>query len=136
MLEKVLAPLLVFGEDFAQAIQLVVFFAISLIYGTVTEWTWRGQTVGKRLLRLRVVDARGLRLEPSQVIVSPAAASSTTARSKPVRRQNLRQISIVAFNPQPHIKSRGHIGRPGLVVSVLVGQQGRLVKVRPRLAYR
>jgi RDD family len=30
---------------------------------------WRGQTVGKRLLRLRVVDAGGLRLEPSQVIV-------------------------------------------------------------------
>lgn len=34
-----------------------------------SEWVWRGQTVGKRLLGLRVVDARGLRLEPSQVIV-------------------------------------------------------------------
>jgi uncharacterized RDD family membrane protein YckC len=69
VLEKVLAPLLVLGEDVAQAIQVVVFFVISLIYVTVAEWTWRGQTVGKRLLRLRVVDARGLRLEPSQVIV-------------------------------------------------------------------
>ena len=35
----------------------------------MAEWLWRGQTVGKRLLGLRVVDADGLRLEPSQVIV-------------------------------------------------------------------
>ena len=42
---------------------------LSLIYAVVSEWVWRGQTVGKRLMGLRVVDARGLRLEPSQVIV-------------------------------------------------------------------
>src|SRR5262249_58768067 len=32
------------------------------------EWYWRGQTVGKRMLRLRVVDRQGLRLQPSQII--------------------------------------------------------------------
>ncbi len=68
-LQKVLDPLRVFGEDLAQAAVIVAYFAIYLVYGALTEWFWRGQTVGKRLLRLRVVDASGLRLEPSQVIV-------------------------------------------------------------------
>src|SRR5262249_50380888 len=39
------------------------------VYGALTEWFWRGQTVGKRLFGLRVVDAHGFRLEPAQVIV-------------------------------------------------------------------
>jgi RDD family len=33
------------------------------------EWFWRGQTVGKRLLRLRVLDADGLRLQFHQVLM-------------------------------------------------------------------
>jgi uncharacterized RDD family membrane protein YckC len=68
-LEKLLAPLLVFGQDLADALAVIGYFVISLIYSALAEWRWRGQTVGKRLLRLRVVDARGLRLEPSQVVV-------------------------------------------------------------------
>ena len=31
------------------------------------EWRWRGQTIGKRLLGLRVIDAQGLRLQWAQV---------------------------------------------------------------------
>ncbi len=68
-LEKVLAPLMIFGQDFAEALGIVLYFAITLVYGAAAEWIWRGQTVGKRLLHLRVVDARGLRLQPAQVIV-------------------------------------------------------------------
>ncbi|HTB14202.1 MAG TPA: RDD family protein [Bryobacteraceae bacterium] len=66
---QVLAPLGYFGKDFSDAIRIVAYFVISLVYMMLAEWLWRGQTVGKRLLRLRVVDAAGLRLEPSQVIV-------------------------------------------------------------------
>ncbi len=69
VLEKLLGPLLLFGEDVATAMHVVLYFALTLIYGAASEWIWRGQTVGKRLLGLRVVDARGLRLEPAQVIV-------------------------------------------------------------------
>jgi len=69
ILQKVIAPLMAFGEDVAGAIQIVVYFAITILYGVATEWMWRGQTVGKRLMGLRVVDARGLRLEPSQIVV-------------------------------------------------------------------
>ena len=33
------------------------------------EWRWRGQTVGKRLFKLRVIDAQGLRLQLSQIVI-------------------------------------------------------------------
>lgn len=69
VLNTLVAPLRIFGEDAAGAVGIVAYFAISMIYGALTEWAWRGQTVGKRLFGLRVVDARGLRLEPAQVIV-------------------------------------------------------------------
>lgn len=69
VIEKLAAPLAVFGVDLAGAVRIVAYFVMSLAYAAVAEWTWRGQTVGKRLMRLRVVDASGLRLEPAQVIV-------------------------------------------------------------------
>jgi uncharacterized RDD family membrane protein YckC len=67
--EQILAPLGFLGADFSEAIKMLAYFVISLVYMGLAEWLWRGQTVGKRLLRLRVVDAGGLRLEPSQVMV-------------------------------------------------------------------
>jgi uncharacterized RDD family membrane protein YckC len=69
VLQRALAPLLAMGVDIANGVLVVVDFLLSLVYAMVCEWLWRGQTVGKRLLGLRVVDAHGLRLEPSQVIV-------------------------------------------------------------------
>ena len=33
------------------------------------EWTWRGQTIGKKLFRLRVVDVEGMRLQFNQIVV-------------------------------------------------------------------
>lgn len=69
LLARLLAPLQLFSADAAQSAITVLYFAISLLYGILTEWFWRGQTVGKRLLGLRVVEASGLRLRPSQIIV-------------------------------------------------------------------
>jgi uncharacterized RDD family membrane protein YckC len=66
---RILTPLVIFGRDFSHAILVLAYFAASMLYMMLAEWLWRGQTVGKRLLRLRVVDAAGLKLEPSQVIV-------------------------------------------------------------------
>ncbi len=67
--DRLLAPLNVFGTDTAQAVIAVCYFAFNMLYGAACEWFWRGQTVGKRLLGLRVVEASGLRLNPSQVVV-------------------------------------------------------------------
>jgi len=66
---RLLAPLGFLGKDFSDAILIVAYFVVSIAYMMTAEWLWRGQTVGKRLLRLRVVDGAGLRLEPSQLIV-------------------------------------------------------------------
>jgi uncharacterized RDD family membrane protein YckC len=53
--------------DWAAALVVVGYFVISTAYWIVMEWLWRGQTVGKRVFRLRVVDAHGLRLTLAQV---------------------------------------------------------------------
>lgn len=55
--------------DFAQAIQVFLSFVISIFYAATLEWLWRGRTVGKRLLRLRVMDERGLSLSLRQILM-------------------------------------------------------------------
>lgn len=57
------------SPDFAQALMILNYFAVSIGYGIFTEWHWRGQTIGKRLMRLRVVDAQGLQLHFSQIVI-------------------------------------------------------------------
>jgi uncharacterized RDD family membrane protein YckC len=52
----------------AGAATTLAYFLVSIGYGIVCEWWWRGQTVGKRLCRLRVVDAEGLRLQFHQIV--------------------------------------------------------------------
>lgn len=59
----------VISIDVAQAVTVLAYFLLSFAYSITLEWRWNGQTVGKRLLRLRVVDARGLRLTFSQVVM-------------------------------------------------------------------
>jgi uncharacterized RDD family membrane protein YckC len=53
--------------DLATAVAIIAFFILSQGYRIYTEWAWRGQTLGKRVMRLRVVDERGLRLAFSQI---------------------------------------------------------------------
>ena len=59
------------GDDpFAQAeVQFAAFFIIGVFYGIAFEWALRGQTWGKRMFRLRVMDLRGLRLQFHQVVL-------------------------------------------------------------------
>jgi uncharacterized RDD family membrane protein YckC len=57
----------VVDRDFAAALNTLVFFVFSIGYAMGCEWRWRGQTVGKRLFRLRVIDSHGLRLRLSQI---------------------------------------------------------------------
>ena len=55
------------NKDFASALGVILYFVISVGYGIVLEWRWRGQTLGKRVVGLRVVDAHGLRLQLPQI---------------------------------------------------------------------
>ncbi len=55
--------------NFAVALYVLSYFAISVGYGILLEWRWRGQTVGKKLFRLRVTDVEGMRLQFNQIVV-------------------------------------------------------------------
>ena len=59
----------VFSGDFAIALMIICYFCISIGYGVAAEWLWRGQTPGKRMMRLRVMDVHGLRLQFHQVLM-------------------------------------------------------------------
>lgn len=55
------------SRDWASAVSVIGYFAISVAYAILLEWRWRGQTIGKRLLGLRVIDVHGLRLQLPQI---------------------------------------------------------------------
>jgi uncharacterized RDD family membrane protein YckC len=57
------------NPDLAGAVSVVSYFVISIVYAIVLEWRWRGQTIGKRLFGLRVIDVHGLRLQLPQIAV-------------------------------------------------------------------
>ncbi|KPK02156.1 MAG: transporter [Nitrospira bacterium SG8_35_4] len=69
VLNNVLMLTGIVSRDFYQALYVISFFLFSAGYGITTEWFWRGQTVGKKLFRLRVVDIHGLKLQFSQVLI-------------------------------------------------------------------
>jgi len=56
------------NPDLAQALNALGYFVLSIGYGVFCEWKWRGQTIGKKFLRLRVVDAEGLKLQFNQIV--------------------------------------------------------------------
>jgi len=65
----VLALLAIVSADLMRAVAVIGYFAVSLGYWIWFEWRWRGRTIGKRMLKLRVIDARGLRLTLTQVVM-------------------------------------------------------------------
>src|SRR5271167_4462210 len=61
LLGFILVLLQLISANLAGVVYALGYFAISIGYGIVFEWFWRGQTVGKKLFRLRVVDVEGMR---------------------------------------------------------------------------
>ncbi len=55
--------------DFGRGANILLQFLIFTFYGMITEWLLSGQTVGKRLLKLRVIDERGLSLGLRQIVI-------------------------------------------------------------------
>ncbi len=58
-----------FNEDLASALYIVGFFLLYIGYGIGCEYFWKGQTLGKWMLGLRVMDMTGLELQFSQVVI-------------------------------------------------------------------
>ncbi len=68
-LSIVLIPLLALIPAAAYVLQIIAMFALTTGYKIVLEWFWGGQTIGKRALRLRVMDIQALRLSFAQVLL-------------------------------------------------------------------
>ncbi len=116
------------NPDMAKALGVALYFAIGIAYPMILEWRWRGQTVGKRLLGLRVIDAQGLRLQFPQIAIrnlmrfidmvpifylvggiaalvsrnaqrlGDLAANTVVARERSVREPDLEQIAPAKYN--------------------------------------
>ena len=68
-LNMIVAFTSIVSPELGSALSIVFYFVVSIGYALTLEWLWRGQTIGKRMLRLRVVDAQGLRLHFSQIAI-------------------------------------------------------------------
>jgi uncharacterized RDD family membrane protein YckC len=55
------------NEDLVHAVYVILIFGLTIGYPIALEWLWRGQTVGKRIFGLRVIDASGRRLSFGQI---------------------------------------------------------------------
>ncbi len=67
--QLLVAPIGIVSADAAIGLAMLLYFAGAIAYSVLLEWLWRGQTLGKRVLGLRVQDADGLRLRFSQVLM-------------------------------------------------------------------
>ena len=57
----------IINRDAGTALYVLAYFLLTIGYGIGCEYWWRGQTLGKWLLGLRVMDASGLELQFSQI---------------------------------------------------------------------
>jgi uncharacterized RDD family membrane protein YckC len=102
------------SPDFQMVATMIGYFIDSIGYGIALEWSWRGQTLGKWVLRLRVMDAQGLRLQFHQVLLRnllrfvdslPACyfvgglACFFSRRAQ--RLGDLAASTVVVYNPKP-----------------------------------
>jgi uncharacterized RDD family membrane protein YckC len=69
LLSQVLLLAAIVSPDFALAARTVCYFVVTVGYSILLEWIWRGQTLGKRVLKIRVIDADGFRLRPAQIVI-------------------------------------------------------------------
>jgi uncharacterized RDD family membrane protein YckC len=68
-LQNLVGLFAVISPDLSNALGLILFFVLNMGYGIALEWLWQGQTLGKRVMGIRVMDMRGMRLSLSQVVL-------------------------------------------------------------------
>jgi len=68
-LDRILAIIVKVSRDFGSALVILAYFSTWTLYGMLCEYFWQGQTLGKWLVGLRVIDAGGLQLQFHQVAI-------------------------------------------------------------------
>lgn len=69
ILQKFIRMFDVISPDISMASIIITYFLLFMGFSMVFEWGMAGQTPGKRVVGIRVIDADGLRLLPVQVIM-------------------------------------------------------------------
>jgi uncharacterized RDD family membrane protein YckC len=69
ILSQVILLAAIVNPDFALAARTICYFVVTIGYSILLESICRGQTLGKRALKIRVVDAEGFRLRPAQIVI-------------------------------------------------------------------
>jgi uncharacterized RDD family membrane protein YckC len=69
LLRPLAGPFGVLGAGFSLGVLIAAYFALSTCYGFLSEWLWRGQTLGKRVFGLRVLDTAGRPLNAYQAVL-------------------------------------------------------------------
>src|SRR4029077_2275875 len=59
VLRKIIQAFPKVASDYGDAFGILLLFVFAAVYPMAAEWFWRGQTIGKRLFHLRVIDATG-----------------------------------------------------------------------------
>ncbi|HEX4810272.1 MAG TPA: RDD family protein [Bryobacteraceae bacterium] len=68
-LDRVLSTIVKLSQDFGTGLIILGYFAVWTLYGMLCEYYWQGQTLGKWLFGLRVIDTAGLELQFHQVAI-------------------------------------------------------------------
>ena len=55
--------------EIAVSVWVITYFMVTIGYGIIMEYYWRGQTIGKRIFKLQVMDNQGLYLQFHQVVI-------------------------------------------------------------------
>lgn len=63
------AMTIAFAGFFGFAIYFLINFVFTFGYFIFCEWRWKGQTPGKKMMGIQVMDAEGLRLQFSQIVI-------------------------------------------------------------------
>lgn len=69
LIAQFLRILSIIAGDMAMALSVALQFVVMVGYGIFLEWFWSGQTIGKRLMKLQVIDEKGLTLKLNQIIL-------------------------------------------------------------------
>jgi uncharacterized RDD family membrane protein YckC len=66
---KIISILKFIPTDFINAAFILTLFIVMTSYSILLEYYWNGATIGKKILRLKVIDASGLKLQFNQVLI-------------------------------------------------------------------
>jgi len=69
MISSIAAIVGAFSADIAIAFIILMQFLIATSYGILIEWYWNGQTVGKRILKIQVIDESGMHITFAQIAI-------------------------------------------------------------------